>query len=93
MRWCDMSKLSVLDVDPSFTSEYLNSLTLFVFDLKHYIDSIDGSLSNIFTDASDVSDEITLAAVESIYLSLADIVYELFSLESRLSSFSSSHLR
>ncbi|WP_419653990.1 hypothetical protein ACN3VN_05425 [Xylella fastidiosa] len=88
-----MSKLSVLDADPSFTSEYLNSLTLFISDFKHYTDSFDGSLSKIFTDASDASDEITLEIIQSIYLSLADIIYELFSLEARLSCLSSSHLR
>ncbi|AAO28786.1 hypothetical protein [Xylella fastidiosa] len=84
-----MSKLSFLDVYPSFTSEYLNSLTLFISDLQHYIDSIDGSLANIFTDASDVSDEITLEAVESISQSLGEIVSELCYLKKRLLHLSS----
>ncbi|UIN27749.1 hypothetical protein LZ757_06445 [Xylella fastidiosa subsp. morus] len=87
-----MSKLAPLDSDPSFTSSYLNSLNLFVSDLHRYVDSLGESLSKIFTDATDVSDEITLAAVESISLSLADILYELFYLEARLSYFSLSHL-
>ncbi|AAF84689.1 hypothetical protein XF_1883 [Xylella fastidiosa 9a5c] len=88
-----MSKLSVLDADPLFAHQYISSLTSFISDLQRYIDFIDESLSKIFTDASDVSDEITLKIVESISLSLADILYELFSLEARLTHLSSLPLR
>nr|RWA43690.1 hypothetical protein XfCFBP8356_10465 [Xylella fastidiosa subsp. sandyi] len=84
--------LTPLAPDPSFISPYLNSLNLFVSDLHRCVDSIDKSLSEIFSHASGVSDQLTLAAVESISLSLAAIIYELFSLEARLSYFSSSHL-
>lgn len=84
-----MSELTPLDSHPSFTSQYLNSLGFFVSDLKHYIDSIEGSLSNIFTDASDASDEITLQAVESISQSLGEILSELFYLKKRLPHLSS----
>ncbi|MGY0342148.1 hypothetical protein [Xylella fastidiosa] len=84
-----MSKLSALEVYPSYTHQYLACLTLFISDLKYYIDSIDESLSKIFTDASDASDEITLETVESISQSLGDIVFELCFLKERLSRLSS----
>ncbi|ARO68527.1 hypothetical protein B9J09_05420 [Xylella fastidiosa subsp. pauca] len=83
-----MSKLSVFGVYPSFTSQYLICLTSFISDLQHYIDSIDWSLSKIFTDASDASDEITLETVESIFQSLGEILFELRFLEERLSHLS-----
>ncbi|UIT35694.1 hypothetical protein LZ757_06285 [Xylella fastidiosa subsp. morus] len=84
-----MSDLTFLDAYPSFTSQYLICLNLFVSDLQSYVDSIDESLSKIFTDASDASDEITLQAVESISQSLGEIVSELCYLRKRLLHLSS----
>ncbi|MDC6408483.1 hypothetical protein LOD50_11235 [Xylella fastidiosa subsp. multiplex] len=86
-----MSELAFLDAYPSFTSSYLNSLNLFVSDLQCCVDSIDKSLLKIFSDASDVSDEIVLEAVESISQSLCEIISELRFLEIRLSRLSSLH--
>ncbi|WP_081089899.1 hypothetical protein [Xylella fastidiosa] len=84
-----MSKLSVLEADSLFVHQYISSLTSFISDIHRYIGFIDESLSEIFTGASDVSDEITLKIVESISLSLADIFYQLFSLEARLTHLTS----
>ncbi|MDD0927336.1 hypothetical protein LOD59_06715 [Xylella fastidiosa subsp. multiplex] len=84
-----MSELAFLDACPSFTSSYLNSLNLFVSDLQCCVDSIDKSLLKIFSDASDVSDEIVLEAVESISQSLCEIISELRFLEMRLFCLSS----
>ncbi len=86
-----MSELTPLDSDPSFTFSYLNSLNLFVSDLQCCVDSIDKSLLKIFSDASDVSDEIVLEVVELISQFLCEIISELRFLEIRLSLLSSLH--